>query len=158
MDMFVVHGGRRLRGRVRVSGAKNSALPIMAAALVAEGPTVLHGVPDLVDVTTLGELLTALGVAVTRQGTATTSAIDVRIPAPDAIDANGAARLSSEETSFEDQHVHWGWALSEEIDTARYRGPAVASGSRRRNNPALPTTSWSAGCGPEFACSAAIRN
>src|SRR4029453_6422964 len=44
MDMFVVHGGRRLGGRVRVSGAKNAALPIMAAALVARGPTVLHGV------------------------------------------------------------------------------------------------------------------
>ena len=52
MDMFVVRGGRPLRGRVTVSGAKNAALPIMAAALVANGTTVLRGVPDLVDVTT----------------------------------------------------------------------------------------------------------
>lgn len=66
MDMFVVHGGRRLGGRVRVSGAKNAALPIMAAALLADGPTVLHGVPDLVDVATLGQLLTALGMQVRR--------------------------------------------------------------------------------------------
>src|SRR5262245_45440064 len=66
MDMFVVHGGRRLRGRVRVSGSKNAALPIMAATLLTEGPTVLHGVPELVDVTTLGQLLTSLGVDVRR--------------------------------------------------------------------------------------------
>ena len=66
MDMFVVRGGRRLRGRVRVSGAKNAALPIMAAALLADGPTVLHGVPDLVDVRTLGELLRSLGMQVER--------------------------------------------------------------------------------------------
>ncbi len=68
MDMFVVHGGRRLRGRVRVSGAKNAALPILAAVLASDGPTVLHGVPDLVDVTTLCQLLTALGVEVSRDG------------------------------------------------------------------------------------------
>jgi len=68
MDMFVVHGGRRLRGRVRVSGAKNAALPILAAVLASEGPTVLHGVPDLVDVATLCQLLTALGVEVSREG------------------------------------------------------------------------------------------
>ena len=70
MDMFVVHGGRRLRGRVRVSGAKNAALPILAAVLASDGPTVLHGVPDLVDVTTLCQLLTALGVEVSRDGRA----------------------------------------------------------------------------------------
>src|SRR5260370_21178792 len=68
MDMFVVHGGRRLRGRVRVSAAKNAALPILAAVLASDGPTVLHGVPDLVDVSTLCQLLTALGVEVSRDG------------------------------------------------------------------------------------------
>ncbi len=67
MDMFVVRGGQRLEGRVSVSGAKNAALPIMAAALAAEGPTVLYGVPDLVDVQTLGELLTALGMTIARR-------------------------------------------------------------------------------------------
>ena len=44
MDMFVVRGGRRLRGRVRVSGAKNAALPIMAACLAVEGPVRLRDV------------------------------------------------------------------------------------------------------------------
>ncbi len=68
MDMFVVHGGRRLCGRIRVSGAKNAALPILAAVLASDGPTLLHGVPDLVDVTTLCQLLTALGVEVSRDG------------------------------------------------------------------------------------------
>ena len=67
MDMFVVQGGRPLQGRVEVSGAKNAALPIMAAALAAEGKTVLRGVPDLMDVRTLGELLVALGMHVSRE-------------------------------------------------------------------------------------------
>ena len=67
MDMFVVRGGRPLRGRVNVSGAKNAALPIMAAALAANGTTVLHGVPDLVDVTTLSSVLRSLGMNVDRR-------------------------------------------------------------------------------------------
>jgi UDP-N-acetylglucosamine 1-carboxyvinyltransferase len=67
MDMFVVHGGRSLSGTTRVSGAKNAALPIMAASLMAEGPTVLRDVPQLVDVATLSQLLQTLGVEVRRQ-------------------------------------------------------------------------------------------
>lgn len=67
MDMFVVRGGRPLNGRVRVGGAKNAALPVMAASLMADGPVTLHDVPDLVDVRTLCELLSTLGVASTRQ-------------------------------------------------------------------------------------------
>lgn len=66
MDMFVVPNCGRLQGRVTVSGAKNAALPIMAAALVADGPSSLAGVPDLVDVSTLGELLRTLGMRVER--------------------------------------------------------------------------------------------
>jgi UDP-N-acetylglucosamine 1-carboxyvinyltransferase len=62
MDMFVIGGGRPLRGRIEVSGAKNAALPIMAAVLASEGPSVLHGVPELVDVATLLDLLKTLGV------------------------------------------------------------------------------------------------
>jgi UDP-N-acetylglucosamine 1-carboxyvinyltransferase len=106
MDMFVVHGGRRLAGRVRVSGAKNAALPIMAAALVARGPTVLHGVPDLVDVATLGELLTALGVNVSREGPAARTNLP-RLPILDPADGNGTAPQSADESSFEEHHVHF---------------------------------------------------
>ncbi len=67
MDMFRVQGGARLQGRTEVGGAKNAALPIMAAALAAGGLTRLHRVPDLVDVRTLGTLLTSLGVDVRRE-------------------------------------------------------------------------------------------
>ena len=66
MDMFIIRGGKPLNGRVAVSGAKNSALPIMAAAMAAESPVVLRDVPDLVDVTTLSTLLRTLGVDVQR--------------------------------------------------------------------------------------------
>jgi len=73
MDMLVVNGGRALNGHVTVSGAKNATLPIMAAALMAEGPTVLHGVPRLMDVATMSELLQSLGVKVSRRiGSAST--------------------------------------------------------------------------------------
>ena len=47
MDAFVIQGGTRLRGRLRVHGAKNAALPLMAATLLADQPVVLHDVPDL---------------------------------------------------------------------------------------------------------------
>lgn len=67
MDMFIVPESPPLRGRVAVGGAKNAALPIMAAALVAEGPTLLHAVPHLVDVETLSELLQTLGMEVIRR-------------------------------------------------------------------------------------------
>jgi UDP-N-acetylglucosamine 1-carboxyvinyltransferase len=66
MDMFVIQGGYPLTGRTTVSGAKNAALPIMAASLLAEGLTTLHDVPDLVDVDTLAHLLRALGSRVER--------------------------------------------------------------------------------------------
>src|SRR3569623_3026455 len=66
MDMCVIRGGMPLRVRGAVSGAKNAALPIMAAARIARGPTALRGVPDLVDVDTLASLLQTLGVQVDR--------------------------------------------------------------------------------------------
>ncbi len=98
MDMFVVRGGRRLRGRVRVSGSKNAALPIMASAILADGPNVLHGVPELVDVTTLGQLLSALGVEVTRQpapvsATDNLPPADPEMQAPDPVDPSGEASV-----------------------------------------------------------------
>ena len=61
MDVFVVQGRTPLRGSVSVSGSKNAALPMMAAALLARGKTVLRRVPDLVDVRTLSSLLKTLG-------------------------------------------------------------------------------------------------
>jgi UDP-N-acetylglucosamine 1-carboxyvinyltransferase len=62
MDAFRVLGGRRLQGTVEIGGAKNAALPMMAAALLVPGRTLLRRVPHLRDVRTMRELLGALGV------------------------------------------------------------------------------------------------
>ncbi len=64
MDVILVRGPARLRGKVRVAGSKNAVLPILAASLLAEGETVLHEVPSLDDVFTMAELLTSLGARV----------------------------------------------------------------------------------------------
>jgi UDP-N-acetylglucosamine 1-carboxyvinyltransferase len=62
MDRFVITGGKSLHGTVRISGAKNATLPIMTAALLAPGKTVLHNVPQLRDIQTMANLLGILGV------------------------------------------------------------------------------------------------
>ncbi|MCZ6584445.1 MAG: UDP-N-acetylglucosamine 1-carboxyvinyltransferase [Gammaproteobacteria bacterium] len=64
MDRLEITGGERLSGEVRISGAKNSALPILAAALLAEEPVVLENVPHLNDVTTTLNLLRRMGVEI----------------------------------------------------------------------------------------------
>ena len=64
MDKLEITGGRTLSGDVIVSGAKNSALPILCAALLADSPVVLSNVPHLNDVTTTLKLLTRLGVGI----------------------------------------------------------------------------------------------
>ena len=66
MDKIIVEGGVALRGEVQVSGAKNAALPILAAALLAEGEHVVANVPDLADVRTMGRLLASMGCEVSR--------------------------------------------------------------------------------------------
>jgi len=63
-EHFRVVGGGRLAGEVSVPGAKNSALKLMAAALLVEGRTVLSGMPDILDITTMGEILGRLGCGV----------------------------------------------------------------------------------------------
>jgi UDP-N-acetylglucosamine 1-carboxyvinyltransferase len=63
MDKLVIEGGRRLAGNVRISGAKNAALPAMAAALLAPGRSRLTNVPDLQDVRTMCRLLEHLGAS-----------------------------------------------------------------------------------------------
>ncbi len=66
MDAFLLKGPVRLEGRVGANGAKNAALPEMAAALLADAPVALDGVPDLADVRTMERLLTGMGVAIAR--------------------------------------------------------------------------------------------
>ena len=63
-DRFRVIGGTHLRGEVRISGAKNSALKLMAAALLAPGLSTIRNVPDIADVDIMGDLLTRLGCTV----------------------------------------------------------------------------------------------
>jgi len=64
LDQLAIHGGVRLDGEVQISGAKNAALPILAATLLAEGAVSLGNVPHLNDVTTTAKLLRRMGVAV----------------------------------------------------------------------------------------------
>jgi UDP-N-acetylglucosamine 1-carboxyvinyltransferase len=64
MKSIVINGGRQLSGEVTISGAKNAALPIIAAGLLCEGEHRIKNVPSLVDVTTLGRILRNMGVAV----------------------------------------------------------------------------------------------
>ena len=78
MDQFVIHGGRPLRGAVRVHGSKNAALPMMAASLLLPRGErlVLRNVPDLADVRTMARLLAELGVRVERSGARLTLAVE----------------------------------------------------------------------------------
>jgi UDP-N-acetylglucosamine 1-carboxyvinyltransferase len=71
MDKIVIKGGERLRGEVRVSGAKNAALPILCSSLLATGRSIYRNVPGLGDVRTMKKLLGQLGAEV--EGQATTS-------------------------------------------------------------------------------------
>ena len=61
MDKFVIRGGNPLVGTIRVSGAKNSALPCMAAALLTEGEIVLDNIPQVRDIQTERRLLSSMG-------------------------------------------------------------------------------------------------
>jgi UDP-N-acetylglucosamine 1-carboxyvinyltransferase len=65
LDKLQIHGGIALEGEVRISGAKNAALPILAGALLADGPVGVSNVPHLQDVTTTIELLGRMGVSLT---------------------------------------------------------------------------------------------
>jgi UDP-N-acetylglucosamine 1-carboxyvinyltransferase len=67
VDKLRIHGGRPLAGEVRVSGAKNAALPILAAALLTDAPLELENVPRLMDVRTMAKLLALMGVEVGAQ-------------------------------------------------------------------------------------------
>ena len=67
-ERFLVKGGARLSGQVRVSGAKNSVLKLMGAALLAEGTTVLTNCPAIDDVPLMQKVLEGLGCTVEREG------------------------------------------------------------------------------------------
>ncbi|HLV59890.1 MAG TPA: UDP-N-acetylglucosamine 1-carboxyvinyltransferase, partial [Fredinandcohnia sp.] len=78
MDSIVIRGGNRLVGSVRISGAKNAALPLLAASLLAEGQHRFRNVPELADVATMGRLLRSMGCEVGRAD----GALQVYVPPP----------------------------------------------------------------------------
>ena len=71
MDKFVIRGGNPLAGTIRVSGAKNSALPCMAAAILTEDAITLENIPQVRDIETERKLLASMGASVgEREGAA----------------------------------------------------------------------------------------
>jgi len=81
-DSFLVHGGARLQGAVKVAGAKNSVLKLMSAALLAPGTTVLTNCPDIADVSYMADVLRGLGCEVELFGDT------VRISTPEVVEYN----------------------------------------------------------------------
>lgn len=84
MDKMRVVGGKTLRGSVRTSGAKNSALKLLFATLLAEGKHTFHNVPKLMDVDSSAKLLESLGAVVTRNG----HTVTVEVKSPGSFEAN----------------------------------------------------------------------
>ena len=85
MDRFVVVGGVTLRGTVEISGAKNSALPVLAACLLTSEPVILHRIPRVKDIRTMMDLLVHMGAPVSDNGTGAvtvTAGDDLRPEAP----------------------------------------------------------------------------
>lgn len=67
MDKFVIHGGVPLHGEIHVNGAKNSALPALAACLLTDEPVVLHRIPDVRDILTMAQLMRNIGACMDSQ-------------------------------------------------------------------------------------------
>lgn len=84
MDKMIVRGGRRLVGEVGVSGAKNSALKLLFASLLADGEHVFHNVPELKDVESAIALLQSLGCTAERKG----KTVRVKVTAPKTFEAH----------------------------------------------------------------------
>lgn len=84
MEKFVVKGEVQLCGNIRISGAKNATLPIMAATLLCSGTSIIHDVPYLRDIQAMQDILTLLGAKISRQGHTmlidTTNVSKVEIP------------------------------------------------------------------------------
>ncbi|CAN0596938.1 unnamed protein product, partial [Laminaria digitata] len=68
MDKIRIRGGKPLNGTIRIGGAKNAALPLMAACLLSDEPLVLSNVPHLADITTMANLLGQHGTQVSLEG------------------------------------------------------------------------------------------
>ncbi len=87
MDKIIVTGGRPLRGEIGVSGAKNAALPILAASLLTQGPSLFRNVPNLVDVKTMLKVLRTLGCGAERLGGSRSHVCEVTVPSAVSVEA-----------------------------------------------------------------------
>jgi len=87
MDKIIVTGGRPLRGEIGVSGAKNAALPILAASLLTQGPNLFRNVPNLVDVKTMLKVLRTLGCGAERLGGSRSHVCEVTVPSAVSVEA-----------------------------------------------------------------------
>lgn len=67
MSKFIIQGGKKLYGEVKISGSKNAALPIIASTILNQGKTTLYNVPDIQDVKTMFEILTEIGADVSKK-------------------------------------------------------------------------------------------
>ena len=67
MSKFIIQGGKKLEGEVRISGSKNAALPIIAATVLVKGKTTLYNVPNIQDVQTMFQIIKDIGGKVTRK-------------------------------------------------------------------------------------------
>ena len=87
MSILKITGGKPLSGSIRINGAKNSVLPILAATLINGGVNVLHNCPDLKDVTSAIKILEHLGCKVKREGKTITvdSSVVSRCDVPDSL-------------------------------------------------------------------------
>ena len=83
MQKLIVHGGTRLRGKINISGSKNSSLPILAATLLTKGDCIIRNVPDLSDTNYMLQILRALGAEVERaSGTVHVKAEKIKADTP----------------------------------------------------------------------------
>jgi UDP-N-acetylglucosamine 1-carboxyvinyltransferase len=80
VDKLKIRGGRRLEGQIRISGAKNAALPILCAGLLTERPLKLGNVPRLMDISTMAKLLGQMGVEVERGNDVVVTAKTIKDP------------------------------------------------------------------------------
>jgi len=78
MDKIWIRGGNKLKGSVQISGSKNATLPILAASILGDSPSVIHNVPNLQDIRTSMTILTSLGAKVDWDQSSGTVLVDPR--------------------------------------------------------------------------------
>ena len=100
MDRFIIHGGVPLEGTVHISGAKNAALPCLAACLLTAEPVTLDNLPAVRDIATTCHLLRGLGVSLDEEDSPKSSPGVAKIPAPRRIVAQ-AHRITNAEAPWE---------------------------------------------------------